>query len=81
MRRVSRVIAAGADFRLLGARRTMLQAAKHVVSLCAVRSGVGKSPATRRIASLQRGEGLSGLRSSDIPCPTGIWPRYAVRRS
>jgi predicted GTPase len=79
MHRASRVIAAGADFRLLGARRTMLQAAKPVVSLCAVRTGAGKSPATRRIASLLRGE---GLRVAVIrhPMPYGDLAKQAVQR-
>ncbi|MDH4185780.1 MAG: GTPase, partial [Nitrospira sp.] len=79
MHRASRVIAAGADFRLLSARRTMLQATKPVVSICAVRTGAGKSPATRRIASLLRGE---GFRVAVIrhPMPYGDLARQAVQR-
>lgn len=79
MHRASRVIAAGADFRLLSARRTMLRAQKPVVSVCAVRTGAGKSPATRRIASLLRGE---GLRVGIIrhPMPYGDLAKQAVQR-
>jgi predicted GTPase len=79
MHRASRVIAAGADFRLLSARRTMLQSTKPVVSVCAVRTGAGKSPATRRIASLLRGE---GLRVAVIrhPMPYGDLAKQAVQR-
>ena len=46
----SRVIAAGADFRLLGAQQTMLGASVPVVAVCAVRTGSGKSQTTRRVA-------------------------------
>lgn len=79
MHRASRVLAAGADFRLLSARSTMLQATKPVVSICAVRTGAGKSPATRRIASLLRGE---GLRVAVIrhPMPYGELAKQAVQR-
>lgn len=58
MHHASRVIARGADFRLLGARATMLKARKPVVSVCAVRTGCGKSPAARRIAGILKAAGL-----------------------
>src|SRR5688500_18589339 len=44
--------AAGADFVLLGPRATMLESRKPVISVCAVRTGSGKSQTTRRIARL-----------------------------
>lgn len=50
--------AAGADFVLLGPRATMLTARKPVVSICAVRTGAGKSQTTRRIARLLQDHGL-----------------------
>ncbi len=79
MHQASRVLAAGADFSLLGGRRTMVSAKKPVVSVCAVRTGAGKSPATRRIASLLRGE---GLRVAVIrhPMPYGDLAKQAVQR-
>ena len=43
MRTASRVLAAGADFNLLGPHTTMLQASVPVLSVCAVRTGCGKS--------------------------------------
>jgi predicted GTPase len=43
----SRILASGADFRLVGPGKTMLQAAIPVISVCAVRTGCGKSPLTR----------------------------------
>ena len=79
MHQASRVLAAGADFSLLGGRRTMVPAKKPVVSVCAVRTGAGKSPATRKIASLLREE---GLRVAVIrhPMPYGDLAKQAVQR-
>jgi predicted GTPase len=53
----SRAVAAGADFWLLGVERTQLVAKVPVISVCAVRTGCGKSPVSRRIASELRGMG------------------------
>ncbi len=44
--------AAGADFVLLGPKRTMLKARVPVIAVCAVRTGSGKSQTTRKVASL-----------------------------
>lgn len=52
MHRASLALAAGADFRLMGARSTMLKAKVPVVSVCAVRTGSGKSQTTRRVADI-----------------------------
>ncbi len=51
MHLASRTVAAGADFWLLGVARTQLLAKVPVISVCAVRTGCGKSPVSRRIAS------------------------------
>lgn len=51
MHLASRASAAGADFWLLGAERTQLVSRVPVVSICAVRTGCGKSPVSRRIAA------------------------------
>ncbi|HEX9697926.1 MAG TPA: cyclic 2,3-diphosphoglycerate synthase [Acidobacteriota bacterium] len=48
----SRVNAAGADFRLMGADSTMVASSKPVVSVCAVRTGSGKSQTTRRVVKI-----------------------------
>jgi predicted GTPase len=53
----SSVLAAGADFRLLGANATMLPSSKPVVAVCAGRTGSGKSQTTRRICDLLREQG------------------------
>jgi len=54
MHRASAVLAAGADFRLLGPKATMLQAKIPVVAVTAVRTGCGKSQTTRRVAKVLR---------------------------
>lgn len=51
MHRASLVIALGADFVLLGAERTMLHSTRPVISVCAVRTGCGKSGVTRFVAA------------------------------
>jgi len=58
MHKASIALAAGADFRLLGPRSTMLLATKPVVSVTAVRTGCGKSQTSRRIGALLRAAGL-----------------------
>src|SRR5690554_5965392 len=50
MNRASLAMAAGADFRLMGPNTTMLEANVPVISVCAVRTGVGKSQTTRKVA-------------------------------
>jgi len=54
MHRTSIVLAAGADFRLMGGKGTMLEAQKPVVSICAVRTGSGKSQTTRQVSDILR---------------------------
>ena len=57
MHLASRAVAAGADFWLLGAERTELKAKVPVISICAVRTGCGKSPVSRRLAAELRKQG------------------------
>src|SRR5271166_1993044 len=57
MHLAARAVAAGADFWLLGAERTQLKAKVPVISVCAVRTGCGKSPVSRRIATELRSLG------------------------
>jgi predicted GTPase len=75
----SRVLAAGADFSLLGPRRTMLRSRRPVVAVGAVRTGAGKSQTSRRIAELLEG---SGLRVVVVrhPMPYGDLARQRVQR-
>jgi predicted GTPase len=50
MHHASRVLAAGANYKLLGLRDTQVTSTKPVVSIGAVRTGAGKSQTTRRVA-------------------------------
>ncbi|MDD4363305.1 MAG: cyclic 2,3-diphosphoglycerate synthase [Atribacterota bacterium] len=52
MEKASTILAAGADFRLMGPDNTMLEAKVPVVSVCAVRTGCGKSQTTRKVAQI-----------------------------
>jgi len=52
MAKASTALAAGADFRLMGPDATMLKSTAPIVAVCAVRTGVGKSQTTRRVAEL-----------------------------
>jgi len=53
----SRIIGAGAHFKLVGGRDTMLKSTKPIVAVCAVRTGAGKSQTTRRVAELLKAAG------------------------
>jgi len=57
MHLASRALASGADFVLLGARRTMLPSSRPVVAVCAVRTGCGKGAVSRRIVEILRARG------------------------
>ena len=57
MNQASKVLAAGANFKLLGPNATQVKSTKPVVSIGAVRTGAGKSQTTRRVADVLRGLG------------------------
>jgi len=57
MHLASRALATGADFALLGPRRTMLRSQRPVVAVCAVRTGCGKSAVSRHVIALLRKRG------------------------
>jgi len=58
MHQASRVMAAGADFALLGPASTAIPCSVPVIAVLAVRTGAGKSPVSRFIADLLLREGL-----------------------
>jgi predicted GTPase len=64
MHKASMVLAAGADFRLMGTESTQVKSTKPVVSICAVRTGSGKSQTTRRVSLILRGMGYRWLPSA-----------------
>jgi predicted GTPase len=58
MHKASIVLAAGADFRLLGPDATMIGSSKPVVAVCAVRTGCGKSQTSRKVGQTLLDAGL-----------------------
>jgi predicted GTPase len=81
MHKASIALANGTDFRLMGPKTTMLKAKVPVVSVCAVRTGSGKSQTSRQVAKILKGKGLS-VAAIRHPMPYGdlrkqIWERFA----
>lgn len=79
MHKASEVLAAGADFRLMGLNTTQIESNKPVVSVCAVRTGSGKSQTTRRVAQIltDMGKKVAVIRH---PMPYGDLAKQAVQR-
>lgn len=79
MHKASQVMAAGADFRLMGPQSTMVKSTKPVVSVCAIRTGSGKSQTTRRVSLILRelGYKVAAIRH---PMPYGDLVKQAVQR-
>ena len=79
MHRASIALAAGADFVLLGPKRTMLKAAVPVIATSAVRTGCGKSQTTRWLSRLLNRHGLKAAVIRH-PMPYGDLASQAVQR-
>jgi len=79
MHKASMVMAAGADFRLMGLGSTQLKSNKPVVSVCAVRTGAGKSQTTRRVSLILRKMGFK-VAAIRHPMPYGDLVKQAVQR-
>jgi predicted GTPase len=79
MHKASLVLACGADFRLIGPNASMIKASVPVVSVCAVRTGSGKSQTSRRVASILRAKGRRVV-SVRHPMPYGDLVRQRVQR-
>ncbi len=79
MHKASIVLAAGADFRLMGIATTQIKSVKPVVSICAVRTGSGKSQTSRRVSKILRDMGyrLAAIRH---PMPYGDLVKQRVQR-
>jgi predicted GTPase len=79
MHKASMVLAAGADFRLMGEKSTQVRSTKPVVSVCAVRTGSGKSQTTRRVSLILRSLGyrVAAIRH---PMPYGDLIKQEVQR-
>ncbi len=79
MHLASRTVAAGADFWLLGTEHTQLKSSVPVISVCAVRTGCGKSPVARLVTSELRRNGLKPVVVRH-PMPYGELEAEAVQR-
>jgi predicted GTPase len=79
MHKASAVLAAGADFTLLGPGATMLPSSKPVIAVCAVRTGAGKSQTTRRVGRILLDAGLK-VALVRHPMPYGDLEAMRVQR-
>jgi len=79
MEKASLVSAAGADFKLLGGKKTMLKSKKPVIAVCATRTGSGKSQTTRKVSQIlkDRGKGVAVIRH---PMPYGDLTKQICQR-
>jgi predicted GTPase len=79
MHKGSEVLAAGANYLLLGPKDTQIKSSKPVISICAVRTGSGKSQTTRRVEDIliSRGKKVVAIRH---PMPYGNLLEQKVQR-
>ncbi|NNG00527.1 MAG: GTPase [Desulfobacteraceae bacterium] len=79
MHKASKVMAKGADFILIGATYTMLRSTKPIISVCAVRTGCGKSQTTRQVCKILKkmGKKVVAVRH---PMPYGDLREQVVQR-
>lgn len=74
-----RVLALGADFRLIGPDATMLKSRRPVISVCAVRTGCGKSQTVRYLCDVLVAAGVTPVVVRH-PMPYGDLSAQAVER-
>jgi predicted GTPase len=79
MHKASTVLAAGANFTLLGPDATMLQSEKPVVAVCAIRTGSGKSQTSRKVGQIMLDAGLK-VALVRHPMPYGDLEAMRVQR-
>lgn len=79
MHKASIAMGTGANFALLGPHDTMLVSRKPVISVCAVRTGAGKSPVSRKIAKYLKSEGCRVVVIRH-PMPYGDLEKQVVQR-
>jgi predicted GTPase len=79
MHNASLVNAIGADFMLMGADHTTLSTDKPVISICAVRTGCGKSQTTRKVIEVLKARGLKAV-AIRHPMPYGDLVAQKVQR-
>jgi len=69
----------GADFKLLGLKDTTIKSKKRVISICAVRTGCGKSQTTRKVCQILKKKGLKPV-AIRHPMPYGDLSKQIVQR-
>ncbi len=79
MHKASIVTAAGADFIIIGAPYTMLKSTKPVVSVCAIRTGCGKSQTSRKVIKILQNAGKKVV-AVRHPMPYGDLTKQVVQR-
>jgi predicted GTPase len=79
MHKASIALAAGADFRLMGPKATMLHSSKPVVAVCATRTGCGKSQTSRKVGQALLDAGLK-VALVRHPMPYGDLEAMRVQR-
>jgi predicted GTPase len=79
MHKASLVLASGADFRLMGVNNTRIQSSKPLVSVCAARTGSGKSQTSRHVAEVLRSLGYK-VAAIRHPMPYGDLTQQIVQR-
>jgi len=79
MRMSARVNAAGANFMLLSPKHTMVKSTKPVISVCATRTGCGKSQTSRKIVQELMAKGLKVV-AIRHPMPYGNLEEQKVQR-
>ncbi|KYC46309.1 MAG: Cyclic 2,3-diphosphoglycerate synthetase [Candidatus Methanofastidiosum methylothiophilum] len=79
MDKASVVLSSCADFSILGPKSVMLVSKKPVISICAVRTGSGKSPTTRKVRDILKGMGIKVVVVRH-PMPYGNLLKSAVQR-
>jgi predicted GTPase len=79
MHKASIVLAAGADFRLMGPKATMLESTKPVIAVCATRTGCGKSQTSRKVGQTLLDAGLK-VALVRHPMPYGDLEKMRVQR-
>lgn len=75
----SKVLAAGADYLLLGPKHTSIKAHVPIIAVCAARTGCGKSQTSRRVASILNNMGKRVVVVRH-PMPYGDLAKQAVQR-
>lgn len=80
MHKASIALANGANFILLGPEDTMIESNKPIVAICAVRTGSGKSPTSRKVAEILRKRKNTRIVAIRHPMPYGDLKKQAVQK-